>query len=77
MSKYTADILFHIDENLDEHKVHEVEYGMAFHKGVRTACVNCNNPHLMLVDYDPMEVKAKTLLGALTSRGLHAEMVGF
>lgn len=77
MSKYTADILFHIDEKLDEQKVHQVEYDMAFQKGVRTACVNCSNPHLMLVDYDPMEVKARALLGALTSRGLHAEMVGF
>jgi hypothetical protein len=77
MSKYTADILFHIDEKLDEQKVHQVEYDMAFQKGVRTACVNCSNPHLMLVDYDPMVVKARALLGALTSRGLHAEMVGF
>ena len=77
MSKYTADILFHIDEKLDEQKVHEVEYNMAFQKGVRSACVNCDNPHLMLIDYDPMEVKAKALLGALTAHGVHAEMVGF
>ena len=77
MSKYTADILFHIDERMDERKVHEVEHDMAFHRGVRSACINCRNPHLMLVDYDPMEVKAQMLLGSLTSHGLHAEMVGF
>jgi hypothetical protein len=77
MSKFTADILFHIDERMDELKVQEVEHDMAFHRGVRSACVNCTNPHLMLVDYDPMEVKAQALLGALTSHGVHAEMVGF
>ena len=77
MSKFTADILFHIDEKLDGHRVHEVEYNMAFQKGVRSACVNCTNPHLMLVDYDPKVVKAQKLLGALTAHGVHAEMVGF
>ena len=77
MSKYTADVLFHIDEKLDEQRVHEVEYNMAFQKGVRSACVNCTNPHLMLVDYDPMQVKAGALLGALKANGVHAEMVGF
>ena len=50
---------------------------MAFQKGVRSACVNCTNPHLMLVDYDPKVVKAQKLLGALTAHGVHAEMVGF
>lgn len=77
MSNYTADILFHIDETLDDTDINQVEHDMAFQKGVRTACVNCSNPHLMLVDYDPMEVKAQALLGSLISRGLHAEMVGF
>ena len=77
MSEYTADVMFHIDETLDDRHINEVEHDMAIHRGVRTACVNCSNPHLMLVDYDPMEVKAKTLLGSITSRGLHAEIVGF
>ena len=77
MSDFTADVLFHIDEKLDDLGVNQVEHDMAFQKGVRTACVNCDNPHLMLVDYDPMEVKAQALLGSLTARGLHAEMIGF
>ena len=57
--------------------INQVEQDMAFQRGVRTACVNCNTPHLMVVDYDPIEVKAQTLLGSLTSRGLHAAIVGF
>jgi len=77
MSNYTADVLFHIDETLDDRGVNQLEHDMAFQRGVRIACVNCANPHLMLVDYDPMEVKAQALLGALTSRGLNVAMVGF
>jgi len=77
MSNYTADVLFHIYETLEDRGVNQLEHDMAFQRGVRAACVNCDNPHLMLVDYDPVEVKAQTLLGALTSRGLQAEMVGF
>ena len=77
MSDFTADVLFHIDEEVDVREVDRMEHDMAFHRGVRTACVNCDNPHLMLVDYDPMEVKAQALLGSLTASGLHAEMIGF
>lgn len=76
MSDYTADVMFHIDETLDEMTVNQVEHDMAYHAGVRSACVNCQNPHLMLVDYDPMQVKAQALLGEITGRGLHAEIVG-
>jgi hypothetical protein len=76
MSNYTADVLFHIDERLNDQAVGQMEYDMAFERGVRTACVNCINPHLMLVDYDPIEVKAQDLLSTLTARGLHVEMVG-
>jgi len=77
MSDFTADVLFHINEKLDDQSIHQVEHDMAFEKGVRAACVNCKNPHLMLLDYDPMEVKAQALLGLLTSKGLRAEMIGF
>ena len=76
MSDYTADVLFHIDETLDEQSIDMLEHDMAYENGVRTACVNCKNPHLMVVDYDPIQVKAQVLLGTITSRGLHAEIVG-
>ncbi len=76
MSDYTADVMFHIDEAMDQGSVDRLEFDMAYQRGVRSACINCENPHLMLVDYDPLEVKAQALLGNLTSRGLHAEIVG-
>ena len=77
MNQYRTDILIHIGENLDDSNIHQLEKQISFEPGIYSACINEKARHLMLVDYDPMEVKAKTLLGALTSRGLHAEMVGF
>jgi len=77
MSQHTANILFHIEESLLDDDVTEVEHDMAFQKGVRTVCFNCNNPHLMLVDYDPVEVNSQQLLSSVQSRGLHAALVGF
>lgn len=77
MSQHTANILFHIEESLLDDDVTEVEHDMAFQKGVRTVCFNCNNPHLMLVDYDPLEVNSQQLLSSVQSRGLHAALVGF
>lgn len=77
MSKYSADVLIHIDEEISPQQVNEMEYDLARMEGVISACVNCQNPHLMLVDYDPMKVKSTALLRSVTSSGFHAEMVGF
>lgn len=76
MSNYTADVLFHIDESLDNKDTAQMEHDMAFQQGVRNVCVNCDNHHLMMVDYDPMEVKAQALLSSITSQGLHAKIIG-
>lgn len=76
MSEYVANVMFHIDETLDQTTIDQVEYDMAYQDGVRSACVNCKHPHLMVVDYDPMKVKAQSLLHTITARGLHAAMVG-
>ena len=76
MSDYCTDVVIHIDEDLDDVNIHEVEYELAQMAGVYSACVNEKARHLMLVDYDPVDVKAQSLLHAVEKRGLHAELVG-
>jgi hypothetical protein len=44
--------------------------------GVYSACVNDRARHLMLVDFDPADVKAAQLLRTVSSHGLHAELIG-
>lgn len=77
MSHHVANILFHISETLRDRDVDAMEHDLAYEKGVQTVCFNCDNPHLMLVDYDPMEINSAQLLNSVQSRGLHASLVGF
>jgi len=76
MSDYCTDILIHIDENLDDANIHEIERDISMIDGVYSACVHENARHLMLVDYDPEDVAAAELLGRVENRGLHAELIG-
>lgn len=76
MSNYCTDVVIHIDEDLDDENIHEVEFDLAQIDGVFSACVNERARHLMLVDYDPLDVDAQSLLHRVEERGLHAELVG-
>ena len=76
MSDYCTDILIHIDENLDDANIHEIERDISMIDGVYSACVHENARHLMLVDCDPENLVAQDLLGRVETRGLHTELIG-
>lgn len=76
MSDYCTDILIHIDENLDDANIHEIERDLSMIDGVYSACVHVNARHLMLVDYNPKNLAAQELLYRVENRGFHAELVG-
>ncbi|WP_457667345.1 heavy-metal-associated domain-containing protein [Thiolapillus sp.] len=76
MSDYCTDILIHIDENLDDANIHEIERDISMIDGVYSACVHENARHLMLVDYDPENLVAQELLGQVENHGLHGSLVG-
>jgi hypothetical protein len=73
---YGSDILIHIDEPLDDDRIHALERDLGSERGVLSACVNERTRHLLLVDFDPRALKPRAVLEAVRSRGLHAEMVG-
>lgn len=71
-----ADVTVHMDENLDaamrkriEDKVRAIEGVVAFHNPE-------NRPHLAVVEYNPERVNSKAILAAVTSEGIHAELIG-
>jgi len=76
MYQYCSDVLIHIDEDLDDTRIHDLERELSTMDGVYSACVNDRARHLMLVDFDPADVKAAQLLRTVSSHGLHAELVG-
>ncbi|MDJ0806721.1 MAG: heavy-metal-associated domain-containing protein [Gammaproteobacteria bacterium] len=77
MSTHIANVVVHIDENLSSEEIHSMEKEISMEGGVYSACVHERTPHLMVVDYDPMETRSLSLLRNVQSHGLHAELIGF
>ncbi len=76
MHTYCSDIVIHIDQELADDAIHQLERDISFIPGVYSACVNDRARHLMLVDYDPQDIQATDLLGMVRSRGVGAELIG-
>lgn len=76
MSTHNAVVIVHIDENLSDQEIHDVERELSCGDGIQSACMHTRTRHLMVVDYDANRIKSLQLLGRVHSQGLHAELVG-
>lgn len=76
MGTSRIDVVIHIDENLDDARIHSLERGLGDLEGVFSACVNDKARHLMLIDYDPENIRAQDLLHHVQGNGVHAELIG-
>jgi hypothetical protein len=76
MYKHCSDVVIHIDEDLADEAIHEIERNLGAVNGVYSACVNDRARHLMLVDYDPEGIRAGELLNVVRQHGVNAELVG-
>jgi len=76
MHQYCSDVIIHIDEELPDEAIYELERDLGSVTGVYSACVNDRARHLMLVDYDPEGVHASDLLSMVRQHGVGAELVG-
>ncbi len=73
---YNADILIHIDETLNDAAVHDLERDVGSEDGVVSACMHERARHLLLVDFDPEQVRPSHIVHSVRNRGFHAEMIG-
>jgi len=71
-----ADVTVHIDENLDPWRRQEVREWLCWLPGVAEVRNPDHAPHLMVVEYDPLTLRSSDILRQVTSRGLHAELIG-
>jgi len=71
-----SDFVIHIDEALDELKVNEAEAVVSSCAGVVSAHISTQQPHLMLVAYDPSRGRSAHVLGAIRSLGWHGQLIG-
>ncbi len=74
---YNGDIVIHIDESLDDDRIHDLEQALGRDHGVFSACMHERARHLLLVDFDALETRPSHIVQAVRARGYHAEMVGF
>ena len=76
MYQHRTDVVIHIDEDLTDSEIHDLERDVGVMDGVYSACVNERARHLMLVDFDPDDVRAGVLLRQVQAHGVHAELIG-
>ncbi|MGF1643993.1 MAG: heavy-metal-associated domain-containing protein [Thiotrichales bacterium] len=72
----SADIVVHIDETLDDQRLHDLERALIADAGVISACVHENRRHLLVVDYDPALISSQRILRSVQHHGVHAALVG-
>jgi len=73
---YTGDIVIHIDEDLDDDRIHDLERHIGEERGIYSACMHEKTRHLMVVDFDATEVRPSRIVQSVRGLGLHAEMIG-
>jgi hypothetical protein len=71
-----TDVTVHIDETLTDQELQAIEAELRRCQGVVSVHVQPGRKHLMLVEYNPGQVGSSEVLDAVTSLGVHAELVG-
>jgi len=76
MSATIVDITVHIDENLNDRELVNLEQSVRSNEGVVSVGHN-GNRHLMMVLYNADEIRGRDILSRVTDQGFHGELVGF
>ena len=71
-----ADVVIHINESESHDRRMQIADIIRAHKGVMGVAHHDEQPHLMIVEYDPAQVNAKELLQLTLDQGVHAQLVG-
>ena len=72
----TANLVLHIDEELDPQATHLLTAALEDLPGVTGTRHDPNKKHLFVVDYQPTTVAPDQLLEAARKAGYHGELVG-
>ena len=76
MQDEIANVMVHVNENMDEFALNKLEDAMRGDRGVVSVGHNPNRPHLLLVAYDSAIASSSTFMHQFPERGLHAQLVG-
>jgi hypothetical protein len=71
-----ADVTVHIDETIDHDRRTQIADTVRGRNGVMAVAHHDDEPHLMIVEYDPATVTSRVLLQVVLDQGVHAELIG-
>jgi hypothetical protein len=76
MNIQLADVTVHIRETLDRPARAKIEDALRRIDGVVSVHNPDDRPHLAVVEYNPEKTNSAAILSAVTSQGVHAELIG-
>lgn len=76
MSTNMSDITLHIDENTTHNDREALRDSILGLRGVMAADCHDDQPHLMIIEYDPEIVNSSEFLATVNKKGMHAELIG-
>lgn len=71
-----VDMMVHVDETISPEKMHELEEVMRTDSCVISACTSNDDPHMLMVTYNPACTTSGNVLNRVQAQGVHAELVG-
>lgn len=71
-----VDMIVHVDETIPSEKMHELEDAVRTDACVISACSSNENPHMLMVTYNPACTSSGKLLHMVQAQGVRAELVG-
>lgn len=71
-----VDIIVHVDETIPAERMHELEEVVRTDACVISACSSDDNPHLLMVTYNPACTSSGNVLHRVQAQGVHANLVG-
>ena len=71
-----ADVTIHIHEKPGHLARQQIEKRLRGLRGVISASSHDETPHLLVVEYNPVEINSQVLLACVKDLGIHAELIG-
>ena len=71
-----ADVVVHIDEELERERRTEIEEQLRAIDGVVSVHNPDEKPHLAIVEYNPDKTNSSVILNTVTVQGVRAELIG-
>ena len=73
---HDVEIVLHVDETLVEEERSDLARHLEEGPGINSVSFCNNRFHLMLINYDRNRLTSQDVLGRVTDRELHAELIG-